>query len=243
MNNANRPTIGVTLDRNDRAESYASYFNYAQAVILAGGLPMLLPYKVPLDLVPMYVDRLDGILFTGGNDLDPSVYGESFHIEAAPIDPDRQKFEFALLDEVERRRMPALGVCLGSQLMNVHRGGSLHQFLPDVAQENSIEHRKIGDTPTRHKVRVDINTQLGMAIGGPILSVNTYHKQAINRLGRNLKIIATSPDGIIEAFEDDNLPLYVAVQWHPERLTDEPAHLAPFKLLIDVCNREHSHDR
>ena len=235
-----RPVIGVTLDRVDDKEQYLSTFTYAEAVIKAGGLPFLLPYKADLALIPLYVDQLDGMLFTGGSDLDPAAWGETYHPGTHPIDPDRQTFEMALLTEVERRRMPALGVCLGSQLMNVHRGGSLHQFLPELPRDGALEHRYVNEQLLRHDVTIDTASRLGSAIGGPVVSVNTYHKQAVNRLGHGLKIIATAPDGIIEGFEDDSLPLYAAVQWHPERLMDEPAHVAPFKLLVDVASRQHA---
>jgi putative glutamine amidotransferase len=136
-----------------------------------------------------------------------------------------------LLAEVERRRTPVLGVCLGSQVMNVYRGGSLNQFLPDV--QDTLEHRKIGPELTRHQVQLDQQSQIGQAIGKPEISVNTYHKQSVNKLGRGLRVIATAPDGVIEGFEDPSLPLFAAVQWHPERLTNEADHLAPFKLLVE----------
>src|SRR5439155_25821430 len=158
---------------------------------------------------------------------------EEWHPKVARMDKRREEFEFALLAEVERRRMPALGVCFGSQLMNVYRGGSLTQFLPDVARDDSLEHRRLpGKDPGRHPINLDADSQLGRAIGKSDVSVNTYHKQAVKRIGRGLRIIATAPDGVIEAFEDPTLPLFAAVQWHPERLLDEAEHLAPFKLLV-----------
>src|SRR3712207_9552495 len=91
---------------------------------------------------------------SGGDDLDPALYGETYHPQAEPINPDRQRFELALIAEVERRRMPALGVCLGSQLMNVHRGGSLIQFLPEGDRDAALEHRKAGDDGRRHTVQL-----------------------------------------------------------------------------------------
>src|SRR5208282_1176661 len=145
-----RPVIAITIDQHDEAGKYESPADYAKSVELAGGLPVLLPYQSDLSLIPQYVDLLDGILFTGGNDLDPSIFGQTRHAKAVPIDPARQKFELALLAEVERRRLPALGICLGSQLMNVYRGGSLHQFLPDVPREELLEHRKVGEKLLRH---------------------------------------------------------------------------------------------
>ncbi|MGA2439734.1 MAG: gamma-glutamyl-gamma-aminobutyrate hydrolase family protein [Tepidisphaeraceae bacterium] len=229
-----RPLIGITLDTHDEGDKYESPFAYAQAVERAGGLPLLLPYQSDLDLIPQFVDACAGFLFTGGNDLDPALYGQSWHPKAVRVDPARQKFELALLAEVERRRLPALGVCLGSQLMNVHRGGSMHQFLPDFVRPNLLEHRKIGDELPRHNVSVDLFSRLGQAIGKPEILVNTSHKQAADRLGRGLRVIATAPDGVIEGFEDPTFPLFAAVQWHPERLIDEPEHLAPFKLLVDT---------
>jgi gamma-glutamyl-gamma-aminobutyrate hydrolase PuuD len=183
-------------------------------------------------LIGQYVDLIDGIVFSGGDDLDPALYGETRHPKAIAMDPARQVFELALLAEVERRRMPALGVCFGSQLMNVYRGGSLMQFLPDEPGHQELEHRKVGENPTRHPVTLDVHSQLGAAIGKEHIEVNTYHKQAVRKLGRGLRVVATAPDGVIEGFEDPSLPLFAAVQWHPERLHDEPEHLAPFKLLV-----------
>jgi len=233
-----RPRIGITVDcADDDVSKYESPFTYAKAVELAGGLPLLLPYKTDVSLVGEYVDLVDGMLFSGGNDLDPALYGESWHPKAAHIDPDRQRFELALLAEVERRRTPVLGVCLGSQLMNVYRGGSLNQFLPELDRTEPLEHRTIGGVPTRHPVRIEPDSLLGKAIGKNEISVNSYHKQSVHRLGRGLRVIATSPDGVIEGFEDASFPLFAAVQWHPERLTVEPEHLAPFKLLVERSTR------
>jgi putative glutamine amidotransferase len=229
-----RPIIGITLDQHDDATKYESPFSYAKAIERAGGLPLLIPYQSDVSLIPQYVDLFDGILFSGGNDLDPALYGQEWHAKAQRIDPARQKFELALLAEVERRKTPILGVCLGSQIMNVYRGGSMHQFLPEVSRDNPLEHRKMGDTLPRHSVTLDPDSKIAQAIGKSEISVNTYHKQSADRVGRGLKVIATAPDGIIEGFEDPSFPLFAAVQWHPERLIDEPEHLAPFKLLVEA---------
>jgi putative glutamine amidotransferase len=236
-----RPIIGITIDQHNDADKYESPLAYAKAVELAGGLPLLIPYQTDLSLIPQYVYLFDGLLFSGGNDLDPALYGQSWHPKAQPIDPARQKFELALLAEVERRRTPVLGVCLGSQIMNVYRGGSMQQFIPDVSSD--IEHRKVGEMLTRHEVTLDPNSQIGKAIGKTEISVNTYHKQSADRIGRGLKVVATAPDGVIEGFEDPTFPLFAAVQWHPERLTTEPEHLAPFKLLVDVSRTAAKNER
>ena len=228
-----RPLIGVTLGTADGKPRYELPFDYAASIERAGGLPLALPYRTDLSLVPDILDALDGVLFTGGDDLDPALYGESWHPKAERIDPDRQRFELALLAEVDRRRVPALGVCLGSQLMNVHRGGSLTQFLPEHDRENALEHRRLNDDARRHTVRVEPGTLLAGAIGKPEVTANTRHKQAVRTLGRGLRVNAVAPDGVIEGIEDPSMPLYLAVQWHPENLSEQPEHLAPFKLLVE----------
>ena len=233
-----RPIIGVTMDSGDKANQYSLNADYTTSVEKAGGIPLAIPFHTDHSLIPQIVDALDGILFIGGNDMDPSLYGEKWHPKAVHMDERRQNFEFALMAEVEKRRLPTLGVCFGSQLMNVYRGGSLHQFLPDVPREGGIEHRRLdmNQPPPKHAVNVDTNSALGKAIGKSHIEANTYHKQAANKLGRGLKVVATAPDGVIEGFEDPTFPLFAAVQWHPERLHDQPEHLGIFKLLVSKAS-------
>jgi putative glutamine amidotransferase len=110
--------------------------------------------------------------------------------------------------------------------MNVHRGGSLIQYLPDQPRDNAVEHRHLGDNGYRHEVRVKPQTILAEVVGREQIVVNSRHKQAIRTLGRGLRVNATAPDGIIEGFEDPSLPLFLAVQWHPENLSaGAPEHL------------------
>ena len=235
-----RPVIGITMDYGDKPRQYMLPYDYATSVERAGGMPWPLPYKTDLALIPQIVDLLDGILFSGGDDLDPSLYGEAWHPKAERIDPDRQRFELALIEEVERRRMPALGVCLGCQLMNVHRGGSLMQFLPEVDRQAALEHRKMNDDTRRHPVRLEPGTRLAEAVGADEISVNTRHKQAISRMGKGLRVIAKAPDGVIEGIEDPSHPFFMAVQWHPENLIDRREHLVPFELLVTSARQSAS---
>lgn len=227
-----RPAIGITMDYGDKPNQYMLTYPYATSIERAGGLPWPLPFKTDLALIPELVDRLDGIIFSGGDDLDPSLYGQALHPRAELIDPDRQRFELALIAEVERRQLPALGICLGCQLMNVHRGGSLIQFLPDSERAEPLEHRRLGDDARRHPVRLEPDSVLARAVGSGEIVVNTRHKQSIARPGKGLRVIATAPDGVVEAIEDPSHPFFMAVQWHPENLSDRPEHLAPFRLLV-----------
>lgn len=227
-----RPVIGVTCDYRDDKPSYSLPFAYCDAVEKAGGLPLMLPYRADVSLAANYVDLVDGMLFTGGNDLDPTQWGEAVHPKAVPIDPLRERFERALMQVVESRRLPTLGICLGSQLMNVCRGGTLNQFIPDL--KNEIEHRRVGDGwGQRHEVQIDPNSTLASAMSAESVRSNTSHKQSISKLGRGLRVVAKAPDGIVEAVEDPSMPLWLGVQWHPERQHDEPEHFGLFKLLVD----------
>jgi putative glutamine amidotransferase len=227
-----RPLIGITTDYNDKRTSYSSHCSYAASVERAGGLPLLIPYRLNAELIPQIVGTLNGIVFSGGDDLNPTSFGEQYCAGTDPIDPAREQFERALLAEVERRKLPTLGICLGSQLMNTHRGGSLIQFLPDLPRDIVLEHRRLDDWGRRHEVTLHDGTTLAHHLGKPNVTVNTSHKQSVKQLGRGLRVIATSPDGVIEGIEDPTLPLFLGVQWHPERMTDQRDHLAIFELLI-----------
>jgi putative glutamine amidotransferase len=240
-----RPVIGITVDHNSREVSpgvvehtqYLLPHQYSIAVEKAGGLPLLLPYRSSHELIGQYVDLCDGFVLSGGNDYDPASFGEPRHPKAVATDPDRESFERALIVEIERRRMPVLGICGGMQLMNLHRGGSLHQFLPDLVAD--IEHRRltIEEWSRRHPVRIEPGTHTADIIGRTDIASNSSHKQAVNRLGRALSITARAPDGVVEAIEDASLPMFVGVQWHPERQHDEPDHLNLFRHLIMKSSR------
>jgi putative glutamine amidotransferase len=229
-----RPVIGITVDHTEDNKQYQSPHAYSIAVDKAGGLPLLLPYRAGLGSIPQYVDLLDGIVFSGGADLHPSCYGEPYHEKCVPVDPEREKFERALLAEIEKRRLPTLGICMGAQLMNLARGGSMIQFLPEHAREEMIEHRRLEKgVEVRHKVKLIPGTTAADVIGKPEVLANSSHKQSVRKLGQGLRVIATSPDGVIEGVEDPTFPLWLGVQWHPERLHEEEDHVKLFKLLIE----------
>lgn len=227
-----RPHIGLTVDYVTGKPHYMLPFTYVQAVTEAGGLPWMIPYQRDRESVLSYLDQLDGLILSGGDDLDPSAWGENYHPCAKPIDPVRQTWDMELLHQAEQRRMPVFGICLGMQMINVYRGGSLIQFLPDRDPPRKIEHRLMGDWSRRHSVQVLPNTQLREVLGEPEVSVNTSHKQAVRELGRGLIQTAVSPDGLIEGIEDPTLPCFFGVQWHPERQYDEPTQLKLFQHVV-----------
>ncbi len=226
-----RPVIGITTDHDRGRSRHEVAGGYVAAVERAGGLPLIVPYGDGGRL-PQTLDLLDGLLLTGGNDPDPAAWGEPWHPACVPVDPARERFERALLAESQRRRLPTLGICFGMQLMNLARGGSLIQFLPDHPRENPLEHRRLSDEDWARRHPVRLAGALAERLGADGLSVNTNHRQAVGRLGEGLRAAAVAPDGVIEAVEDPAMPLFLGVQWHPERLLDEAGHLALFRLLV-----------
>lgn len=230
-----KPVIGITADYNDNKPAYHMNFAYVDAVNAAGGIPLILPYRSDVADIPQILPMLDGIIFSGGHDLDPVAWGEEVHPKVTKLDADRERYERTLLAAVEARRVPMLGICLGSQLLNVYRGGSMQQFIPDLpppAGVERIEHRKLSAVDPRHPVKIESDSLLAKTIGATEVLANSSHKQAYGRIGKGLRVVATAPDGIPEALEDASFPLMLGVQWHPERIHREPEQLKIFKLLV-----------
>jgi putative glutamine amidotransferase len=209
---------------------------YMRAVELAGGIPVVLP-PLGSEIIAPLLDRLSGICLSGGPDLDPHGYGEGPDPHLGPTEPDLDAFELALAKVADQRRMPVLGICRGCQALNVARGGTLHQHLADVT-DGSIEHRQgaRGRVPT-HTVRIEPRSRLATIMGVSEAEVNSFHHQSAARLGKRLKAVAWSPDGVVEGIESSGPHLYLGVQWHAESLVERPEHLALFRSLVDEAGR------
>jgi putative glutamine amidotransferase len=226
---AKPPLIGITCDvgLTDSGRPRAQCaLTYQQAVVRAGGVPVLL---APLpELAERYVATLDGLVLTGGDDIDPRPFGGQVHPAATLMHPQRQAFEFALLEAIDRRAaLPVLGICMGMQCMGVHRGGTLQQHLPDVLP-TAQRHR--GDF--HHPIEPAGTAEHALRPG----TVASSHHQALAAAGR-LRCIALSDDGVIEAVEDPSRPFYLGVQWHPERTTTEHLGDDLFRRLVAACGR------
>ena len=215
-----RPIIGITLDNRDNAAASGRYevgVGYSQAVAEAGGLPVLLPHEVAPDAVAGYVQRCDGFILTGGVDPDTAALPRKWpghaplHPQARRMDPTRQAFELALLDEVGRVKPQAavLGVCLGMQLMALAAGGTLHQYLPGSHPADVVDRHRDGE----HAVSCDTSDSV-LPRGAGVIRSN--HHQAVADAGA-LRVVASAEDGIIEALDDPERRFWLGVQWHPER--------------------------
>jgi putative glutamine amidotransferase len=238
---AHPPLIGVTMsttpdgaqaDTPPRAWLNNAYF---RAVQQAGGIPILLPPHLERDALDALWSRLDGILLTGGGDVDPARFREERHPTAADISDARDRLEIDVTERAMHEGRPLLAICRGIQVLNVALGGSLHQ---DIAGDtgSTIAHAQTAprDQPT-HPVKVrGEGTRLGATLGAPEVEVNSMHHQAIKRLGRGLREVAWAPDGIIEGVEiPDAGALVLGVQWHPEELAShDPAARNLFRTLV-----------
>jgi putative glutamine amidotransferase len=226
-----RPSGAGTLRRHGEPPhaEMALGMTYLRAIEAAGGMPVVLP---PLGDPVKYLDRLDGICLSGGPDLDPGVYGApDRHPELGPTEPDLDAFELALARAADERGLPLLGICRGAQALNVARGGTLHQHLPGHRQTEPA-------TATTHSVHIEPGTRLADLLGTDVLRVNSFHHQAVARLGRGLRAVAHAADGTVEAVEAPGTRFVVAVQWHVEGLVAAPRHFALFEALVAAAVAE-----
>ena len=216
---------------------------YTDAVIAAGGLPQVFPATTSREVIAESVERCDGVLMTGGDDIDPKLYAKDLPEKLAktvgPLDPDRDKWETVVVEETMRRKKAFFGICRGHQMLNVALGGTLVVDIPSQVP-NALNHRRMDKKMEPvHEVTIEGDSMLGRITGMSTLGVNSTHHQAIGRLADSLRAVATSQDGVIEAVElkeSANAPFLLAVQFHPERLIDRSAvFLQLFRSFIEAC--------
>jgi putative glutamine amidotransferase len=212
-----RPVVGITTYVTPakwscwELEAALVPAEYVWAIERAGGRPLLVPPSA--EGVDETLDALDGILFSGGSDLDPELYGQESHPETFGIVKERDRAELALLEAALARDMPVLAVCRGSQLLNVALGGDLVQHLPDVVGDE--KHKHTPGTFADHDVRLEGGSRVGTLLGEHA-PVKSHHHQGFGRLGKGLTSVAWADDGALEAVEDPSRRFAVGVLWHPE---------------------------
>ena len=236
------PLIGVTTsataDVDGDSATPRAHLNraYVLAVQQAGGVPVLLPPYLDDRSRETLWSRLDGLVLSGGGDLDPARFGEPAHERVAGVCQARDRLELELVERALEQGLPLLAICRGIQVLNVALGGSLHQHIPHAFPTGTIAHAQ---SEPRHQATHDVKimvegTRVGPVLGAPELRVNSFHHQAIKELGRGLRAAAWAPDGVIEAVDmPDARGLVLAVQWHPEDLVGhDPAARNLFTALV-----------
>jgi putative glutamine amidotransferase len=233
-----RPLVGITLGDGDEPGLHVMREDYVRSVEQAGAVPVVLPPVRPED-VPALLDRLDGVLLSGGVDVDPALYGQDRHPKLGRVNRRRDDFELALTREALRRNQPILAICRGHQVLNVATGGTLIQDIASLV-EGAMDHDGRGPRCRRsHRVEVTASSRLREILGEDALSVNSLHHQAVDRVGEGLVTAARCPeDGVVEGLEMPGRRFVVAVQWHPESFWNRPDSFQPlFDAHAEACRR------
>ncbi len=239
----NPPLIGITTKRQTNKFGYpeiASPESYSQAVLKAGGLPVLIPLGYPEKQLKQIIASLDGIIFSGGGDIEPHQYGSEMTEKVNTMDPERDRVEIQLVRDVIDSGTPFLGICRGQQVINVALGGTLYR---DISEEhpNAIEHTYYPNWPwdhIPHTVQIEADSLLAEILGLKEVPVNSLHHQAIKEVAPSLVPIAYAPDGIVESVVLPDHPFGLAVQWHPEWMPKHEPMRALFRAFVNAANTE-----
>jgi putative glutamine amidotransferase len=233
--------IGITVTRLFNRFGHAQLsLNevYSSSLSNVGAVPILIPLGLPEGQLEAILDRIDGVLFSGGGDAHPSRYHSQMHPRVDDIDEDRDRVEIHIAEQVFERRMPFLAICRGLQIINIASGGTLFEDILDQ-RPGSQQHQTPIELPRdtiAHHVRIETGTILAEILGSEDLPVNSNHHQAVRVLGKGLLASAYAPDGIIEAFEKIDYPYGLSVQWHPEWLQNQARMRGLFESLRDATS-------
>lgn len=234
----NKPVIGLcsSYERETGSEKIFLMENYLDSIRHFGGIPVVIPATAGEVEQSMLLDLCDGLVLTGGNDLDPALYGEAILNDTVEPAPERDVGEYRLCDLALARGMPILGICRGIQVLNVYFGGTLYQDLP--AQTDSRTEHRMAEPYHRtcHDCIVTKDTPLWELLGETTIFVNSHHHQAVKDLAPGLEVMGKSSDGIVEALRKPDERFLWAVQWHPERIWDIEASSAKlFQAFLEAC--------
>ena len=237
-----KPLIGITpfqepVENQPPKQVLSAY--YTGAVSRSGGIPVIIPVDLSEDDLTALVNQLDGIILSGGGDIEVHHFGGQPHPKINLIDPRRDEMELALVKWLSHRKKPYLGICRGAQVINVALGGTLYTDIADQI-ENALPAHFYPDWPRdhiAHQVTLSPGSRLADISGALSFPVNSLHHQACKKLAADLCVTAHAPDDVIEAFELPDHPFGLGVQWHPENLLDSPPANALFKALVTAAAR------
>lgn len=234
-----KPIIGITT--NNTTNSYGQPIvllqrAYVKAVMDAGGVPLLIPSLVAEDGWDAVYSRLDGVLFSGGGDISLDYFRGDLHPRIDDVDLERDSVEVKMVQAAASDGKPFLGICRGIQMINVALGGTLYTHIPDQLP-NALDHDYPGNKRTVlvHEVKIEEGTHVAEIYGDPIIQVNSLHHQGLKDIAASLRVAGHSPDGLVEAVELPDHPFGLAVQWHPEWLTDQESTRNLFRKFIQAA--------
>ncbi|AMQ05571.1 gamma-glutamyl-gamma-aminobutyrate hydrolase family protein [Sporosarcina sp. FSL K6-1540] len=231
-----KPVIGITTDVQQDGENILKN-TYVQAVIRAGGLPMIVPVGLEQD-VEQLIEMFDGLLLSGGNDINPMLFNEEPHEYLGVVSPSRDSSELELARRMLKTGKPILGICRGLQVLNVAVGGTLYQDLYKQNDSPILQHiQKAPNTHCSHYVQLDKGSLLESIAGSERIQVNSYHHQSLKEVPSDFKVTAVASDGIVEAIESTDEQFVLGVQWHPEALSaaGDAVSLRIFERFISEC--------
>jgi putative glutamine amidotransferase len=234
-----KPLIGITTYQSTNIHGHPTVMlmqSYINAVMQAGGVPVLIPSMIHNDGWDALYSRLDGILFSGGGDIGLEHSPGEPHPRITEADPERDSVEMKLVQASTSDGKPFLGICRGCQVLNVALGGTLYTHISDQLP-NALDHSYPGNLRTVlvHEVKIEEGTRIAEILGEPILKVNSLHHQGLKDIAPSLRVAGHAPDGLVEAVELPDHPFGLAVQWHPEWLTDQESTRNLFRKFIEAA--------
>ncbi len=233
------PIIGITTNQSRNANGQPTIMlmqSYIDAVMQAGGVPVLIPSLIAEDGWDAVYHRLDGVLFSGGGDIGLEYSPGETHPRIDDVDPARDSIELKMVQAAAADGKPFLGICRGCQVVNVALGGNLYTHIPDQLP-NALDHSYPGNMRTVlvHEIKIEEGTHTAEIFGEPIIKVNSLHHQGLKNIAPSLRVAGHALDGLIEAIELPDHPFGLAVQWHPEWLTDQAGTRNLFRKFVEAA--------
>lgn len=240
-----KPIIGITAEVDEEKNYYLSPV-YSDTIIQAGGIPLLIPL-VSEENIEELCEQIDGLIITGGEDIDPAYYNEYPHLDLQRTTPRLDKMEYELVRKMLELDKPYVGMCRGLHMLNIVMGGSLFQSIHSQREEPAMQHRQNAiRTHRSHPISLSKESKLYDIFQEEHFKVNSFHHQGVNRVGEGLKVVATAPDGIVEAAESTQHTFVIGFQWHPEEFAldgDEKSQQFFKEYIRAAINRKNRTDK